>query len=77
VSKLDKLYESLTTLDLCDMWNGGAEVDDLGELEEELLARGFRTRRHNGKRNRRLIWNDPTEDQRFWSEGSTYWGGRF
>jgi hypothetical protein len=72
VNGLERLYASFTTLDLCDMWNGGHDVDDLGELEEELMSRGFQTRRPNGRRNRRLVWDDPGEWGRFFSEN---WSG--
>jgi hypothetical protein len=68
VNNLERLYLSFTTLDLCDMWNGGQDVDDLGELEEELLGRGFETRRPNGRRNRRLAWDDPGAWGQFFSE---------
>jgi hypothetical protein len=70
MSMLDRLYESLTDVDLCDFWNEGAEIDDLGELEEELMSRGYPTRRKNCRRNRRLRAGDPDDWQRFFSEGS-------
>jgi hypothetical protein len=39
--QLDKLYESMTDDDLASFWNHSGMTDDMGELEEELMVRGF------------------------------------
>jgi hypothetical protein len=72
MSMLDRLYESLTDVDLRGFWNEGAQVDDLGELEEELMSRGYETRRPNGRRNRRLLAGDPQGWTEFFREN---WSG--
>ena len=71
---MGRFYEPFTDIDLCDFWNHGAEIDDyLGNLEEELLSRGYETRRYPGaRRRRRLQAGDPHEWQRFFRENSHY-----
>jgi hypothetical protein len=39
--QLEKLYESMTDDDLASFWNHSGLSDDLGELEGELMFRGF------------------------------------
>jgi hypothetical protein len=55
---------------LCEAWNLRDEEDDDGALEHELESYGFRTRRRNGRRNRRLQWDDPDEWVKFFSENA-------
>ena len=39
--QLEKLYESMSDDDLASFWNHSGITDDMGELEEELMSRGF------------------------------------
>jgi hypothetical protein len=69
--QLDKLYESMTDDDLDSFWNHSGMTDDMGELEEELMSRGFEDLwRPNGRRNRRLDAGDKDGWQRFFSENA-------
>lgn len=73
--KLERLYEPCSDDDLVHWWNTGAQIDDMGELEEELMSRGYETRRPNGRRNRRLDAGDVDGWGAFFRENSEYWGG--
>jgi len=69
--QLEKLYESMSDDDLASFWNHSGMTDDLGELEEELMSRGFEDLwRPNGRRNRRLDAGDKDGWQRFFSENA-------
>jgi hypothetical protein len=63
--QLEKLYESMSDDDLGSLWNHSGITDDMGELEEELMLRGFEDLwRPNGRRNRRLDEGDKDGWQR-------------
>jgi hypothetical protein len=56
---MEKLYEPMSDEDLASFWNHSGMTDDMGELEEELMSRGFEDLwRPNGRRNRRLCADD-------------------